>query len=182
MPYFSIFSPLCLAIVSKSSLMEMSCGNFKYISPVEWLILDLVKEVSTMTFWICRHKKKWFHAFDQKYIYIFLVFLTFSSRQPFQYHIKLYLYFQHIDCIPSIETNREEWSVTGLSCSHLRLRASTSHPTLMTAPSNFGSFSQWLSIPKTSMSNLWTWKSDQRISKQLQVCRDQTDMQLYILT
>ena len=114
--------------------------------------------------------------------YIFLVFLTFSSRQPFQYHIKLYLYFLHIDCIPSIETNREEWSVTGLSCSHLRLRASTSHPTLMTAPSNFGSFSQWLSIPKTSMSNLWTWKSDQRLSKQLQVCRDQTDMQLYILT
>ena len=52
----------------------MSCGNFKYISPVEWLILDLVKEVSTMTFWICRHKKKWFHAFDQKYIYIFGIF------------------------------------------------------------------------------------------------------------
>ena len=26
--------------------MEMSCGNFKYISPVEWLILDLIKEVS----------------------------------------------------------------------------------------------------------------------------------------
>ena len=50
MPYFSVFSPLCLAIVSKSSLMEMSCGNFKYISPVEWLILDLIKEVSTMHF------------------------------------------------------------------------------------------------------------------------------------
>ena len=127
-------------------------------------------------------KKSDFMLLTQKNIYIFLVFLTFSSRQPFQYHIKLYLYFQHIDCIPSIETNREEWSVTGLSCSHLRLRASTSHPTLMTAPSNFGSFSQWLSIPKTSMSNLWTWKSDQRLSKQLQVCRDQPDMQLYIST
>ena len=74
MPYFSIFSPLCLAIVSKSSLMEMSCGNFKYISPVEWLILDLVKEVSTMYFWICRQKKVISCFWPKIYIYIFGIF------------------------------------------------------------------------------------------------------------
>ena len=86
--------------------------------------------------------------------------------------------------------------MTGVSCSHLRLRASPAYPTLMSkssssssltssstnhhpsksSRSNFQSFSQWLSIPKTSMSNLWTWSSasttssntDGRLSKQLQ--------------
>ena len=47
----------------------MSCGNFKYISPVEWLILDLVKEVSTMTFWICRQKKVISCFWPKKHIY-----------------------------------------------------------------------------------------------------------------
>ena len=107
-----------------------------------------------------------------------------------------YSRFFFSECIPSIETSRSEWSVTGVSCSHLRLRASPAYPTLMSksssssssltsssnnhhpsksSGSNFQSFSQWLSIPKTSMSNLWTWSSsttssntDGRLSKQLQ--------------
>ena len=33
-----------------------------------------------------------------------------------------------------MSSGQQEWTYSGLSCSHLRLRASTAHPTLMTQP------------------------------------------------
>ena len=69
----------------------------------------------------------------------------------------------------------QEWSFIGELCSHLRLRASTTHPTLMTSVLNFGKpTSQWLSLGETgelAASNLltWTYKSEgNKLTKQLQ--------------
>jgi hypothetical protein len=64
-------------------------------------------------------------------------------------------------CTSSVSSGQQEWTYSGLSCSHLRLRASTAHPSLMTTlPSststtdqsqapllNFGKpTSQWLTL------------------------------------
>lgn len=72
-------------------------------------------------------------------------------------------------------SGQQEWRVSGLSCSHLRLlRAPTAHPTLMT-PLNFGKpTSQWLTLPpRESASNLLTWTHKSEIAghnyKQLEV-------------
>lgn len=85
-------------------------------------------------------------------------------------------FFQGKSCISSIVNKKLEWSVTGMSCSRVLLRA---HPSLM-KKSQLWSLgkptSQWLSLQAMSNLMTWTYKSTpkQLLSKQLQAsCKNE---------